>query len=117
MISLEDLAPAGHVYRKFLGIWDFSEAQKLLKVAHDKDDKIDCKGKDKFWFGFKKHVCVDMQSGLINKVAITSANVTDGKGFKNVCPDQRRIYTDKAYLRVPFLSNSIFVFSANCFFS
>ena len=73
----------------------------LPKVAYDKEARIGCKGKDKYWYGFKKHVCVDMQSGLINKVAITPANVTDGKGLKNVCPDQGAIYADKAYCTEP----------------
>lgn len=58
----------------------------LPKVAYDKDAKIGCKGKDKYWYGYKKHLSVDMQSGLINKVAITSANIPDSHGFKNVCP-------------------------------
>jgi len=69
----------------------------LPKVAYDKQAKIGCKGKDKFWFGYKKHVSVDMQSGLINKVSVTSANKTDAKSLKHVCPDQGAIYADKAY--------------------
>lgn len=35
-----------------------------------------------------------MQSGLINKVAITPANITDAKGLKHVCPKQGAIYAD-----------------------
>lgn len=69
----------------------------LPKVAHDKQARIGCKGKDKYWYGYKKHVSVDMQSGLINKVAITPGNVTDAKGFKNVCPNQGAVYADKGY--------------------
>lgn len=69
----------------------------LPKVAHDKEARIGCKGKNKFWYGYKKHVSVDMQSGLINKVTITPANVTDGKGLKHVCPSQGAIYADKGY--------------------
>ena len=69
----------------------------LSKVAHDKQAKIGCKGKDKYWYGYKKHASVDMQSGLINKVAITPANVTDAKGLKHVCPSQGAIYADKGY--------------------
>jgi len=42
----------------------------LPKVAVDKQARIGCKGKDKYWYGYKQHVSVDMQSGLINKVAI-----------------------------------------------
>lgn len=69
----------------------------LPKVAVDHQARIGCKGKDKFWYGYKKHVSVDTQSGLINKVAITPANLTDAKGLKHVCPDQGAIYADKAY--------------------
>lgn len=38
-----------------------------------------------------------MQTGLINKVAVTPANATDSQGFKNVCPTGGIIYADKAY--------------------
>lgn len=71
--------------------------ETLPKVAHDKEARIGCKGSNKFWYGYKKHVSVDMQSGLINKVAVTPANVSDAKGFKYVCPDKGITYADKAY--------------------
>jgi transposase, IS5 family len=73
----------------------------LPKVAHDKQARIGCKGKNKYWYGYKKHVSVDMQSGLINKIAITPANVTDAQGFKHVCPNQGASYTDKGYCTQP----------------
>ena len=38
----------------------------LPKVAKDKQAKFGCKGGNKFWYGFKKHCSVDMQSGMIN---------------------------------------------------
>ena len=60
----------------------------LPKVAGDKQARIGCKGGSKFWYGYKKHVSVDMQSGLINKVAITPASATDAQGFRHVCPSQ-----------------------------
>lgn len=75
--------------------------ETLPKVARDKQAKIGCKGKDKFWYGFKRHVSVDMQSGFINKVAVTPANVIDAKGFKHVCPNQGAAYGDKAYCTAP----------------
>jgi IS5 family transposase len=71
--------------------------ETLPQAAHDKEARIGCKGNNKFWYGYKKHVSVDMQSGLINKVAVTPANVSDSKGFKYVCPDTGIIYADKAY--------------------
>lgn len=39
------------------------------KVAADKQARFGCKGNQKYWFGYKEHASVDMQSGLINKVA------------------------------------------------
>ena len=69
----------------------------LKKVACDKDAKFGAKSKDKIWFGYKQHTSVDMQSGMINKVAITSANVIDSKGFKHVAPNSGAAYADKGY--------------------
>ena len=60
----------------------------LPKVAHDRQARIGYKGKNKYWYGCKKHINVDMQSGMINKVTITSANITDAQGLKHVCPNQ-----------------------------
>ena len=71
--------------------------ETLAKVAKDKQAKIGCKGRNKFWYGYKKHESVDMQSGLINKVAVTPANVTDNKGFKHICPNGGATYADKGY--------------------
>ena len=73
----------------------------LPKVAVDKQARIGCKGKSKYWYGYKKHASVDMQSGLINKVAITPANVTDAQGMKPVCPGSGGIYADKGYCTKP----------------
>lgn len=69
----------------------------LEKVAVDPDAKFGAKSKDKIWYGYKQHTSVDMQSGMINKVAITSANIIDSKGFKHVAPNQGAAYADKGY--------------------
>ena len=69
----------------------------LPKVAHDKQARIGCKGKNKFWYGYKQHTRVDMQSGLINQVAIMPANVTDAQGMRHVCPKQGALFADKGY--------------------
>ena len=73
----------------------------LPKVAHDSQAKIGCKGKDKYWYGYKQHTLVDMQSGLINKVAITPANITDGRGLAHVSPRSGAVYADKGYCTKP----------------
>jgi IS5 family transposase len=77
--------------------YDKLNNKTLPKVARDKQAKIGCKGGSKFWYGYKKHVSVDIQSGMINKVAITPANVTDAKGFAHVLPKSGAIYADKGY--------------------
>ena len=56
------------------------------KVAADKQARFGCKGKNKYWFGYKEHVSVDMQSGLINKIAATPAGVTDAQVFGMFVP-------------------------------
>jgi transposase, IS5 family len=73
----------------------------LPKVAVDKQARIGCKGKKKYWYGYKEHVSVDMQSGLINKVATTPANLPDAHGLRHVCPTQGAIYGDKGYCTAP----------------
>ena len=67
------------------------------KVAKDNQAKIGCNGGSKYCYGYKKHQSVDMQSGLINKVALSAANVTDNKGFKDLCPNDGAVYADKGY--------------------
>ena len=69
----------------------------LPKMSADNEMRIGCKGKNKFWYGYKQQVSVDMQSGLINKVSIRYANEPDSEGFRNVCPKQGAIYADKGY--------------------
>lgn len=69
----------------------------LEKVTTDKDAKFGAKSKDKIWYGYKQHIAADMQSGMINKVAITPANVIDSKGFKHVAPNSGAVYADKGY--------------------
>ena len=73
----------------------------LPKVAVDREARIGCKGKNKFWYGYKQHTSVDMQSGLINKVAITPANTMDAKGLKHVCPNGGAVFGDKGYCIKP----------------
>lgn len=69
----------------------------LKKIARDKQATIGCKGNKKFWYGYKKHISVDMQSGLINKVKVTTANEQDGNHVKSVCPTKGAVYGDKGY--------------------
>lgn len=77
--------------------YDKLNNENLPKFAKDKQANFGCKGGNKFWYGFKKHVSVDMQSGMINKVAITKASTIDSKGMKHVIPNQGAVYADKGY--------------------
>jgi len=71
--------------------------RSVKKYAADKDARTGCKGKKKFWFGYKRHVNVDMSSGLITKVAVTPANVPDGKAVKSILRRGGMVFADKAY--------------------
>lgn len=75
--------------------------ENISKFSSDNQAKIGCKGKDKYWYGYKQHTSVDMQSGLINKIAVTPANITDSSGFKHVCPSSGAAFTDKGYCTSP----------------
>lgn len=75
--------------------------ETLPKVANDKQARIGAKGKDKYWYGYKQHTSVDMRSGLINKIAITPANVTDANGLSHVAPSSGAVYSDKGYCIKP----------------
>lgn len=70
----------------------------LPDVASDPEAKIGAKSDSKFWYGFKKHVAVDMQSGMINRVAVTPANVSDADGAKHVMPRSGAACCDKGYI-------------------
>lgn len=69
----------------------------VKNYAADPDARWGCKGKNKIWFGYKRHHAVDMRFGLIETVAVTPANVLDFKMFKHICPDQGMVFADKGY--------------------
>jgi IS5 family transposase len=71
--------------------------QNISKYACDKDAKIGCKGRKKFWFGYKRHQAVDMTSGIIIKVKTTPANIPDHKAMEDILPDTGMVCADKGY--------------------
>ncbi len=75
--------------------------RNVADYAKDRQARMGCKGKNKHWYGYKRHVSVDTQSGLINKVAVTPANVSDAEALKHICPDQGGVLGDKAYCIKP----------------
>ncbi len=77
--------------------------ETISDYAVDKDAKIGCKGKNKFWFGYKRHQLVDMVSGIITKLKVTPANCSDHKSGKEILPETGMIFADKAYDTEEFL--------------
>lgn len=71
--------------------------RNVKKYAKDKQARYGCKGVKKFFFGYKRHHCIDMKQGLITKVAVTPANVNDDKALKHICPSQGLAVADKGY--------------------
>lgn len=69
----------------------------VSKYAADNQAKWGAKGKNKVWFGYKKHQSVDMRHGLITKLAVTPANVPDYKTTKNIAPKSGMVFSDKLY--------------------
>jgi IS5 family transposase len=65
--------------------------------AADKDARWGAKSKNHIWFGHKRHCTVDMRHGLIEKLAVTPANVPDQRMLKNICPKNCMVFMDKIY--------------------
>ena len=98
---------ASHLIAK-ANLWEERDKAKKLKyqklnnevlpeVACDKEAKIGCKGKNKFWYGYKVTRCIDMQSGLINRTDLSGANVHDLRTLERVAPSRGGVYTDKGF--------------------
>ena len=83
-----------------MGLEKFNN-QTAKKMANDPQARFGNKGKAQFWYGYKEHASVDMQSGLINKVAATPAHTRDADGLRHVCPDQGAVFADKGYCVEP----------------
>ena len=67
------------------------------KYAADKDARWGAKSKNNIWFGYKRDTAVAMRHGLIEKTAVTPANVLDFKALKHICPNQGLVFMDKLY--------------------
>lgn len=69
----------------------------VTNYAADKDARWGAKSKTKLWFGHKRHVCVDMRHGLIDRVVVTPANVLDFQVIEKICPNNIMAFMDKLY--------------------
>ena len=65
--------------------------------AVDPDARWGAKSKNNIWYGYKRHHSVDMRHGLIDKIAVTPANVPDPRALKEICPKNAMVFTDKIY--------------------
>ena len=67
------------------------------EYSSDPDARYGAKGKNDIWLGYKRHIGVDTHQGLVGKVAVTAANVHDGKALKHIRPSQGAVLADKIY--------------------
>jgi IS5 family transposase len=75
--------------------------KNIDRYSKDKDADYGCKGKEQYWYGYKRHVAVWMKHGFITKTAATKASLTDAKGLKHICPKGGMIVADKGYCTKP----------------
>jgi IS5 family transposase len=104
--KLESFVDASAIKRKE-ALWEERDRAKekekdltnrnVKEFSADKEARWGCKRKGKYWFGYKRHVSVDTGSGLIERIAVTPANVNDAEGFPLVCPWDKRILADRGY--------------------
>lgn len=67
------------------------------QVATDPDAAVTMRGHHSH-YGYKAHVGVDQDSGLVRRLALTPANVNDTVlGDAMICGDEQALYADKAY--------------------
>ncbi len=85
--------------------WQTGKRHSIIKTGLVQliiEARFGCKGKSKFWFGYKGHVSVDMGLMLIERIAATPANISDQAGFAQVCPRSgEMVFADKAYCLKP----------------
>lgn len=76
-----------------------SKSSSVGKYSSDPDAGFGCKGKNKYWYGYKRHVRVDMKNGLITKSEVTPANRSDLRSAleKELLPDSGMVFMDKGY--------------------
>jgi len=69
----------------------------VSEYSSDPDARIGCKGKKKYWFGYKRGICVDGRFGIITKVAVKPANVPDHHFASELYPESGAVLMDKGF--------------------
>ena len=83
----------------------------VKKYSADTQARFGCKGRSKFWYGYKGHIRVDMSSGLIERAAVTLANISDQEGFKHICPREGQMVFLGSFCDSPNLGSDVRVVS------
>jgi len=65
--------------------------------AADRDARWGAKSKNNIWYGYKRHHNVDMKCGMIDKLAVTPANVPDPKALGEIIAKNTMNFMDKIY--------------------
>lgn len=71
--------------------------KNVKNYATDKEARWGAKSKTNIWFGYKRHCSVDMRFGLIDRLAVTPANILDFQALKDICPQNQMVFMDKLY--------------------
>jgi len=103
MISLEDLDPSDHVYRKFAKLWKFERIHKQLEGI-EKDNNYKGYGINRLFKclllqflenlsdrELERYLQENTAGKWFCEFALTEptpANVSDANGLKNVCPNK-----------------------------
>ena len=69
----------------------------MPKASVDRDARWS-KGRGGLHFGYKAHLSVDQDSGLIRRAILTASQVNESEvADELICGDERAVYADKAY--------------------
>lgn len=73
--------------------------KNIKNYSSDKDARFGCKGKNNFFFGYKRNLSVDMRFGIITKSIVSKGNIADHKVLleEDLLPKQGMIFADKGY--------------------
>lgn len=71
--------------------------KNVEKYAADSQARWGQKSATNIWFGYKRHVSVDMRFGLITKLRVTPGNVLDFEVIKSLLPSVGMAFMDKLY--------------------
>ena len=80
-------------------VFNFVGASQIASKVNlwSERDKIIEKGRERFWYGYKRNLAVCMGLGLITKVAVTTANLSDDRALQHVCLKEGVIFADKGH--------------------